>query len=104
MTARVGHGSHCLYYEVCVCVGVQENGKVFSPEMPFCSKFVEILYTEIRSPRGDVYVTDHLRLPLMRHPATLITMPILALENVLRATVIFLTVVLVDCIFVLVRI
>ena len=39
-------------------------------------KCPSILNSELRSPRGEVQVTDHLRLPLMRHPATLITMPI----------------------------
>ena len=32
-------------------------------------------------PRGEVSVIDHLRLPLMRHPATLKTMPIPANYN-----------------------
>ena len=44
----------------------QETGKAFSSEVPFYYKF--------QSPWGSV--SYHLRLPLMTHPATLITMPI----------------------------
>ena len=45
----------------------QETGKVFSPEMPFYSKFKKILNT---------WSPHHLHLPLMRHPAMLKTIPI----------------------------
>ena len=92
MAERVGCGTPCLFGSLVVreVVGSrpgrgnskesfssnQETGKVFSREMPFYSKFYKILKYVV--PRGEVYVTDHLRLPLMRHPATLKTMPILA--------------------------
>ena len=50
-----------------VCAGYRGYApESFSSEMPFYSKFGS-------RPCGEVKVTDHLRLPLMRHPATLKT-------------------------------
>ena len=83
MAERVGCGTPCLLGNLGCGFAPQAGAivrRVFhltrKPVRFSLLKCLSIPNSEIRSHRGVVQVTDHLCLPLIRHPATLKTMPI----------------------------